>query len=201
MQMQMEDLLEKEAEVWEEKIVGIKKDYARRMKECEEQCQNETQSIIEMMNEKTSKEIKYERQKYNREKQQLGSKVLQYEESINEYIKENGKLGEAIKELRYQKEEMEGELRQLIAEKSSYNSKFALHQKELENIRNSNNEWEEVLKDKVREVNKEKQKLEEEICEIKVHYKNKLSKAKQESVRKMEDILTEKEKNSKQMLQ
>ena len=71
----------------------------------------------------------------------------------------------------------------------------------MENIRNSNNEWEEILKDKVKEANKEKQKAEEELCELKVNYKAKLGKAKEESMKKMDEMMKEMEKSNKQILQ
>lgn len=38
----------------------------------------------------------------------------------------------------------------LIAQKETYSNKFLIHEKELENMRNANEEWQQILKEKVK---------------------------------------------------
>ena len=68
-------------------------------------------------------------------------------------------------------ESLEVQLCELKQYKETMIDKYELYQQELEGMRNSNNEWEEILKNKNRELQKEKQSLEEELSEAKLHFK------------------------------
>lgn len=63
---------------------------------------------------------------------------------------------------------MEQRLADAVEEKNSYASKFASHQTELEGARRSADEFEEMLRSKLKEVQKEKQTIEDELGDIKL---------------------------------
>lgn len=62
---------------------------------------------------------------------------------------------------------------------------MALHLQELEGVRNCNQEWEELLRGKLKEAQKEKQQLEEEIAELKLSAREKLKRMKEENGKKI----------------
>jgi hypothetical protein len=71
-------------------------------------------------------------------------------------------------------------------------SKMALHEQELEGIKTCNSSWEDMLKDKLKETQKEKQNLEEEYSDYKLAVKEKLKKQKEDLNKKIIQMAEEK---------
>jgi len=65
---------------------------------------------------------------------------------------------------------------------------MALHEKELEGIRLSSCEWEELLRAKLQEAQKDKQAIEEEMSEYKINAKEKLRKQKEDFGKKIAQV-------------
>ena len=112
------------------------------------------------------------------------SQVLDRDETNRRLIHENGRLAEIIKDQKGQLLEMEQQVTQLVEEKNAMSSKMAMHEQELEGIKNCNTSWEEMLKDKLKEAQREKQTVEEEYSDYKLTVKEKLKKQKVKKLKK-----------------
>lgn len=70
-------------------------------------------------------------------------------------------------------------------EKNHLANNLALHEQELEGIRKSSCEWEDLLRIKLQEAQKDKQAIEEELSDFKINSKEKLRKQKEDFGKKI----------------
>lgn len=121
------------------------------------------------------------------------SQLLDRDETNRRLLHENTRLADIIRDQKGQLLDLEQQVTLLVDEKNTMSSKMAMHEQELEGIRNCNNSWEEMLKDKLKEAQKEKQAIEEEYSDYKLTVKEKLKKQKEDLNKKVLQITEEKE--------
>ena len=91
----------------------------------------------------------------------LKDRLGREEENHARLVGENGRLTQVVVQHKNRVVDLEGQVERLTEEKAALGQKMGLHLQELEGVRNSNSEWEEMLKGKLREAQREKQGIEE----------------------------------------
>lgn len=151
------------------------------------------EELAVMIETRLRKQIEQVGHRHNNQAKLLKKEVTEAQQTHQRMLHESRIQQEVIREQKDRIIDLEARLESLTSEKNHYSNKMELHMQELESLRKSQEDWEQTLRNKLKEAQVDKQQLEQELSEIKLTYKEKVKRQKEDYAKKLNQIADEKE--------